>query len=181
MPPPCVLLSDRRRLLLLLPLVVVSALGAGSSSSTASAVSAAGSPAGARVLACFWGLDRATDITYPGFRSFVLDALGADLCAAVSSSHADGSAAWRADARYLDVYEEPGSYDSLISDRARALAKDSDYSSIRDDNFLFPGGIQVMYSKARVAQQACRAARRASRATEKEEGRFLPNSRAFGA
>lgn len=58
--------------------------------------------------------------------------------------------AWRDEARYLDVYEEPRSYDSFVSGRALRLANDSSLWYIREDNFLYPGGIQAMYSKSRI-------------------------------
>ena len=107
-------------------------------------------PASPRVLACYWGLDRATDVTFLGFQKYVLNVLNADLCAAITDKHRDGTGAWRDSAKYLDVYEEPRSYDSFISDRALRIANDSDLWYIRDDNFLYPGGIQAMYSKARI-------------------------------
>jgi hypothetical protein len=69
-----------------------------------------------RVLACFWGLDRATDVTFLGFQKYVLNTLEADLCAAVTDKHRDGSGAWRDVAKYLDVYEEPRNYDAFVSD-----------------------------------------------------------------
>ena len=78
------------------------------------ALSAAPRPG--RVLACFWGLDRATDVTFLGFQKYVLNTLEADLCAAVTDKHRDGSGAWRDVAKYLDVYEEPRNYDAFVSD-----------------------------------------------------------------
>ena len=68
------------------------------------------------MLACFWGLDRATDVTFLGFQKYVLNTLEADLCAAVTDKHRDGSGAWRDVAKYLDVYEEPRNYDAFVSD-----------------------------------------------------------------
>ena len=103
-----------------------------------------------RVLACYWGLDRATDITFLGFQKYVLNTLEADLCAAITDKHRDGSGAWRDVAKYLDVYEEPRNYDAFVSDRATRVANDSDLWYIREDNFLYPGGIQAMYSKSRI-------------------------------
>ena len=73
-------------------------------------------PRPGRVLACFWGLDRATDVTFLGFQKYVLNTLEADLCAAVTDKHRDGSGAWRDVAKYLDVYEEPRNYDAFVSD-----------------------------------------------------------------
>ena len=69
-----------------------------------------------RVLACYWGLDRATDVTFLGFQKHVLNVLEADLCAAITDKHRDGSGAWRDVAKYLDVYEEPRNYDAFISE-----------------------------------------------------------------
>ena len=50
-------------------------------------------PAPPRVLACYWGLDRATDVTFLGFQKYVLNFFRADLCAAVTDKHRDGSGA----------------------------------------------------------------------------------------
>ena len=80
----------------------------------------------------------------------MLNAVNADLCAAITDKHRDGTGAWRDTAKYLDVYEEPRSYDSFVSERALRIANDSDLWYIRDDNFLYPGGIQAMYSKSRI-------------------------------
>jgi len=80
----------------------------------------------------------------------VLNAFQADLCAAVTDKHRDGSGAWRDVAKYLDVYTEPRSYDSFVSEKAQRIANDSDLWYIREDNFLYPGGIQAMYSKQRI-------------------------------
>ena len=97
----------------------------GSNTSTAAVPGAAGKqaqptlsavPLPGRVLACFWGLDRATDVTFLGFQKYVLNTLEADLCAAVTDKHRDGSGAWRDVAKYLDVYEEPRNYDAFVSD-----------------------------------------------------------------
>jgi len=107
-------------------------------------------PPPGRVLACYWGLDRATDATFLGFERHILAPLGADLCAAVTDKHRDGSGAWRDVAKYLDVYQEPRSYESFVSEKALKLSNDSDLWYIREDNFLFPGGIQAMYSKQRI-------------------------------
>ena len=93
---------------------------------------------------------QATDVTFLGFRKYVLNVLNADLCAAVTDKHRDGSGAWREAAKFLDIYEEPRSYDSFVSARALRMANDSSLWYIRDDNFLYPGGIQAMYSKARI-------------------------------
>jgi hypothetical protein len=103
-----------------------------------------------RVLACYWGLDRATDVTFLGFKKFVLDVLNADLCAAVTDKNRDGSGAWRNSAKYLDVYEEPQSYEPFVSSRAQALALNSSLERVLHNNFLHPTGIQQMYSKARI-------------------------------
>ena len=97
----------------------------GSNTSTAAVPGAAGkraqpavaaAPRPGRVLACFWGLDRATDVTFLGFQKYVLNTLEADLCAAVTDKHRDGSGAWRDVTKYLDVYEEPRNYDAFVSD-----------------------------------------------------------------
>ena len=82
----------------------------------AAAPTLAAAPRPGRVLACFWGLDRATDVTFLGFQKYVLNTLEADLCAAVTDKHRDGSGAWRDVAKYLDVYEEPRNYDAFVSD-----------------------------------------------------------------
>jgi hypothetical protein len=121
----------------------------GAHARTLAAAGVAGAPA-PRVLACFWGLDRATDVTFASFQKFVLNVFNADLCAAVTDRHRDGSGAWRAAAKYLDVYEEPQSYEPFISSRARLLARNSSLEHVLRDNFLHPTGIQQMYSKARI-------------------------------
>ena len=72
--------------------------------------------------------DRATDATFLGFQKYVLNFFQADLCAAVTDTHRDGSGAWR--------------------DTAKCVSADFWY--VREDNFLYPGGIQAMYSKQRI-------------------------------
>ena len=103
-----------------------------------------------RVLACFWGLDRAADVTFGGFQRFVLNVFDADLCAAVARQNADGSGTWHAAAKYLDVYDEPADYDARVPARSRAVALNSSLAHVLRDNFLYPTGIQQMYSKARI-------------------------------
>ena len=102
------------------------------------------------VLACFWGLDRAADVTFPSFQKHVLNVLNADLAGALPKTHADGSGAWHAAAKYLDLYDEPRSYDGVATPRAVALARNSSLHHIRRDNFLEPTGLQQLYSKARL-------------------------------
>ena len=151
--PPALRVAPRlphRALLACLALAALAATYAAAAPADAPAGAAAALPPAPRVLACYWGLDRATDVTFLGFQKFVLNVLNADLCAAITDKHRDGTGAWRDTAKYLDVYEEPRSYDSFISSRALKVANDSDLWYIRDDNFLYPGGIQAMYSKARI-------------------------------
>jgi hypothetical protein len=109
-------------------------------------------PRAPRVLACFWGLDRAADVTFASFQKFVLNPLDADLCAAVPRQRRDGSGAWHAAAKYLDVYDEPASLSDLASARAVSLARNSSLAHLRRDNFLQPTGLQQMHSRMRVWQ-----------------------------
>ncbi len=107
-------------------------------------------PRTGRALACFWGLDRATDVTFASFQKYVLNVLGADLCAAVSSKRADGSGAWRDAAVLLDLYDEPRDYENYVSTHAEELASNTSFRPLLRDNFLYPTGVQQMYSKQRL-------------------------------
>ena len=110
----------------------------------------AGEAATGRVLACYWGLDRAADVTFASFQKYVLNVFAADLCASVSSKHRDGSGAWHSAAKYLDVYAEPPSYDALVSPQAEAKAANTSFRHILHDNFLRPTGLAQMHSKQRL-------------------------------
>jgi hypothetical protein len=104
----------------------------------------------ARVLACLWGLDRASDATWPSFQRYVLNVLDADLCASVSDKGAPASPSWRGAAAFLDVYPEPASFDHLISPEAQAAADDTGSGKRPHETFLRPTGVQQMYSRFRL-------------------------------
>lgn len=119
-----------------------------------------------RVLACYWGLDRATDLTYESFKANVLRPLQADLCGVISTRHSDGSGAWRRDAAYLELVDEPESFATLASPRALEIHNQASFSFhllavralrtihqsdtwyIREDNWLLPSGVPSMLSKS---------------------------------
>ena len=111
-----------------------------------------GVPRAPRVLACFWGLDRASDVTFASFQKFVLNPLDADLCASVPRQRRDGSGAWHAAAKFLDVYDEPANLEELASARALATAQNSSFPHLRRDNFLQPTGLHQMHNRLRLWQ-----------------------------
>lgn len=103
-----------------------------------SLLSAAPAQAPPRVLACFWGLDRATDTTFASFKLNVLTTLQADLCGVVAKQRSDGSGAWRLEAKFLEVVDEPGVNleAHLLSPRlnscSRTLLQRTSYTSRRN-------------------------------------------------
>ena len=105
-----------------------------------------------RVLVCFFGLDRAADVTFSSLLLHVLNPLDADLCAAVPRQRRDGSGAWHSAAKYLDVYDEPESLGDLVSARALAVSQNASLAHMRRDNFLQPTGLHQMHSRMRLWQ-----------------------------
>ena len=83
--------------------------------------------AGGRVLACYWGEEVATELTFATFQKFVLNPLGAELCGCVSAAaNASGPATlWRQAALYLDVYQPLSSYEHLVSLQADRAGRNS--------------------------------------------------------
>jgi hypothetical protein len=72
--------------------VADAAAGAAAATAAAEAAAAEGEPPSPRVLACFWGLDHASDSTFAGFQKYVLNVFSADLCAAVASQRRTAAA-----------------------------------------------------------------------------------------
>ena len=140
---------------MLLALLLLGSLAAGA----APAPPPPGPHTGSRVLACYWGEEVATELTFATFQKFVLNPLGAELCGCVSAAaNASGpTTLWRHAASYLDVYQPLSSYEHMVSLQADRAGRNSSSASVLRRSFLHPSSLAALHNRQRLLTHVIQA------------------------